>query len=643
MTINYEKHLSIIIMGILSLSSIFVISTSERVVAGSYNGQDLALAILANQSTLISSSYTDTDNSGHRQGIVLSSLGTMLPTDGPTFALLSTGIAGTSIITTSATNPGSERGSWFVGGQYSLPRDRATLTMTLKVPPFMHYLYYDVQFFSAEYPEYVGSQYNDKFTVTVNSPSKGITTNVIDVNTGYFRLDSNYIPGTGFDIFATNGNPQGVSWVDRTPRKPGADAGATALIPYGGPSHPVSPNEQITVKFDIIDTGDNQFDSAAFIDNLVFSGYAKTEMITRKTVQDLNGEPVECGHMLKYTITISNTGDANQNNNPGNEFEDSIPVNSTYMSNSATATSGTIGYSSGKIIWNGGIPAKSSVALTFEVTVNQNLKNGTIISNQGTVYWDSNEDGTNDATELTDDPSVPGDHNPTNVTVIAFESPSTVTEDFSDDAIGGKATQSYYGRKWLETSEGTLGSVFEVASSYHYSTANSFKTKIRFSGGPQYWNYTLSNLMSDMKWWEIWFACGNTSEASDLYLDFKNNNGNDIAKIKFEYVHMGTELPMDWVLELYYWSPTNGWIRLNSDYSGGYLFNSWYKLRIEKNGLSYINYSLYRNNKGLVDFKTDGQLSAPFSNFARVEWYNTKNPVVCPMFFWDEHRVGLVS
>jgi len=643
--INYQKHLGIIIIGTLTLSAVFIISPlSERVVAGSYNGQDLALAILANHSTLISSTYTDTDTIAHRQGVVLSSFGTMHPTNGSTFALLSTGIAGTPIVTSGATNPGEERGTWFAGGKYGLPRDEAALTLTLKVPPFMHYLYYDAQFFSTEFPEYIGSQYNDKFTVTVTSPSKGTSTNIIDVNSGNFVLDSNYIPGTGFDIFATNGNPSGVSWVDRTPRKPGADAGATALVTYGGPLHPVSPNEQITVKFDIIDTTDNQFDSAAYIDNLVFAGYAKTEMIARKTVQDLNGEPVKCGHILKYTITISNTGDANQNNNPGNEFEDLIPANTTYVPNSATATSGTIGYSNGKIIWNGGVPSKSSVALTFNVTVNQNLKNGTIVSNQGTVHWDSNEDGTNDATELTDDPAVLGDHNPTNVTVINFEPPSTVTEDFSDDIAGGKATQSYYGRSWFETSKGTIGSVFEVASSYHYLTANSFKTQIRASGSPQYWNYTLSNLMSDMKWWEIWFACGNASEASDLYLNFKNTSGQDIAKIKFEYAHMGTQLPMDWILGLYYWSPTtNGWVRLNSDYSNGYLLNSWYKIRIEKNGPTHINYSLYRNGIGLVDFKTDGQLSAPFSNFARIIWISTKNPVVCPMFFWDEHKIGLTS
>jgi uncharacterized repeat protein (TIGR01451 family) len=646
------KNIGIIVAIGFILSNVFVILPPEKANAGSYDGQDLALAILANQSTLVSSSYTDRDQSGHRQATVLSSLGTMLPTDGTTFALFSSGVAGYVPVTTDEENPGDERGSWFAGGQKGSPRDDATLTMTLHVPAYMHYLYYDIQFFSAEYPEYVGSQYNDKVTVTVNSPSEGITSYTIDVNSGDFVLTANDIPGTGFNIFAQSGNPGGVDVVDTTPRVPGADAGATALVTR---EHPVAPHENITVTIYMTDTGDNLFDSAAFIDNLMFSGYGITEIIARKTVQDLNDEPAESGDTLRYSITISNTGDADQHNNPGNEFEDFIPDNVTYVPGSATATSGTINYEPGenKITWDGDIPAESSVSLTFEITVDSDLDNGTIISNQGTVYWDSNEDGTNDATELTDDPYVDDgvdtdgdnetdDDDPTNITVFTFEPPSTVTEDFSDDSTGSNATQSYFGREWFETSSGEIGNKFEVASGYYYSTAKSFKTKLRSSGSPQYWNYTLSELSSDIQWWEAWFTCGNISEESDLYLDFKNTGGNNIARIKFEYVQDGNQPPTDWVLTLSYWSPLSGWVRLYTDFQGGYLYNSWYKLKIERNEPTYINYSLYR--AGLVDpidFKQDQQLGPSFSNLASIEWSNTKNPIVCPMFFWDEHILGL--
>jgi len=651
----HYRYLVIIINSIILISCLFNINIIEPVQAGSYNGQDLALAILKNQSTLIDSSYEDADEEGHRQAIVLSSLGTMEPTDGLTFALFSTGIAGNIPITTNEENPGDERGTWFKN-KYGFPRDYSELTMTLQVPVYMHYIYYDVQFFSAEYPEYVGTKYNDKLTITVDSPSKGISQYECSVNSGYFVLDSNDIAGTGFDIFAQSGNPSDVDLVDTTPRDPGADAGASDIIPIGGAMHPVSPGEQITVKISICDEGDSMFDSGAFVDNLRFSGFALTNIIARKSFNDLNGGEVEGNDTIKYTITISNTGTADQSDNPGNEFEDYIPENTTYVPSSAYSKYGTISYDSSenKIIWNGIIPAETSRVLEFKVTINDSLENGHIISNQGEVYWDSNEDGTNDATELTDDiytddgidldgDGETDDDDPTTAVVYAFDNPLFIIEDFTDDIPYQQATQQYLSREWFETIDnGTWGSRFEVAPVYHYSTSQSFKIQLRKSDGAQYWDYNLSSLEADMIWWEIWFACGDTSEDYELYLNLKNEFDQDIAKIRFDYINKSAK-PMNWTLELFYWSPTNGWNQLTSDFKGGYLGNSWYKLRIERNSENYINYSISRPIRENVDFAIDGQLASPFSDFARAEWISTTNPdpAVCPMFFFDEHKIGL--
>ena len=101
----FHKHLTIMItIGLLASASVFIYP-SERVTAGSSDGWDLATAILANQSTLINAQYTDRDQDGCRQSVVLSSLGTMIPTDGSTFLLLSTGIAGSVPVTTDENNP----------------------------------------------------------------------------------------------------------------------------------------------------------------------------------------------------------------------------------------------------------------------------------------------------------------------------------------------------------------------------------------------------------------------------------------------------------------------------------------------------------------------------------------------------------
>lgn len=645
-----NKNISIIISIMIILLNCIILS--ENVEAGSYNGLDLANAILANQSTLISSNYTDMDDSGHRQATVATSRGTMLPTDGSSFILLSTGIAAYNPATTSGLNPGDERGNWFAVGKYGTPRDQATLTLQLKVPEYMHYLYYDVQFYTLEYPEYVGSSYNDKLTITVESPSQGTSIYIIDVNGGDFVLSAHDISGSGYDLFATSGNPGDLDWVNTTPNPTGADGGATALV---GREHSVSPNEIINVTFDIKDVGDNQVDSAAFIDNVRFSGYAKTEILARKTVEDINGGLPEPTDKLEYTITISNIGTANQSNNPGNEFEDNLTDKVEYVSGSAEASSGSIAYHSveNKITWDGTIPAESSVALKFQVIINSSLVNGTEVSNQGKVYWDTNEDGTNDATELTDNPAVDdgidqdedgetGDDDPTIVIISSYEAPTIVTEDFSDDIIAEKASQSYQGHTWFVTSEQSAESNFEVASDYHYSTLKSFKIKLRASCSPQYWNYSFSLFNSDTIWWESWFACGNTSEGSDLYLDFKNSNEIDIVKLKLEYQKEGSDHPSDYVAKLYYRS-SGEWIQLKSDYPGGYLYNDWYKIRINKYGNNSINYSLYQAEKKLLDIQTGNILGPSFSNLSRIEWSSTKNPVVCPILFWDDHRIGLTS
>ena len=272
-----NNHYVVFIIIMQMLSSFFII-IPQNVSAGSYDGADLANAMLADPSTLVDSSYWDTDSSGHRQGAVMSSLGTMLPTDGSTFALLGTGIAGAVPVTTNSVDPGDESGTWF---GYRKPKswqtfDEAELTLQLQVPEYMHYIYYDVQFFTAEYPDYIGTIYNDKLTITVNSPSQGTSTHIIDVNGGDFVLNAHDIPDTGYDVFAISkysGNPtspSGVDWLTRTPSGYGADAGATALVSR---EHAVSPNEIITFTIDIKDAGDNIFDSTAFIDNVMFSGY----------------------------------------------------------------------------------------------------------------------------------------------------------------------------------------------------------------------------------------------------------------------------------------------------------------------------------------------------------------------------------
>jgi hypothetical protein len=485
------------------------------------------------------------------------------------------------------------------------------------------------------------------------------------VYSGYFVLNSHNIPGTGFDIFAGSGLPSQVDWVGTTPITEGADAGASDLIPIGGSTHPVSPNEEITVIINIRDEGDSLFDTAAYIDNLMFSGYAKTDIIARNYAIDQNGGLVQSNDIIEYVITMSNLGLVDQQNNDGNEFENSIPNNSTLVNNSLIASSGFVDYNSNQnmIIWNGEIPAESSVSIQYSVQVNDSMLNGSLLRNQGFVYWDSDEDSINDAIEYTDDPHVDNgidedgddetdDDDPTDLIITTFEPTNYVKEDFIDDYDGLNASDYYLGRLWFETTKEDVISNFEVVDCYHNKSAKAFKTQLRAIGGEQYWYYNIPNLEGVMNSWQISFRCSNATEESLIGLDFYNSDNDLIAKLKFEYIQAGTTPPVDWLIVLYYWSPShNSWKQLFSD-RDGYLYNDWYTLKIEIMNEYHLKYYLYREGVGLVGTREDlgmdpllteyipGSIN---SNLAYIKWYNTFNPVVCPMIIWDDHYIELIT
>jgi uncharacterized repeat protein (TIGR01451 family) len=123
------------------------------------------------------------------------------------------------------------------------------------------------------------------------------------------------------------------------------------------------------------------------------------------------------GGTVIYTATLTNNGTGNQGDNPGNEFTDVLPSGLTLVS--ATATSGvavaTIGTST--VSWNGSLaPLGGSVTVTISATVNLGT-GGSVISNQGTVAFDADLDGTNEAVVVTDDPTVGGASDPTRFVV----------------------------------------------------------------------------------------------------------------------------------------------------------------------------------------------------------------------------------
>jgi uncharacterized repeat protein (TIGR01451 family) len=121
----------------------------------------------------------------------------------------------------------------------------------------------------------------------------------------------------------------------------------------------------------------------------------------------------EPGGAIAYTIVLTNTSTSAQGDNPGDEFVDVLPAELALVS--ATATSGTAVATVGTntVTWNGAIPAGGTVTITVQATISDAVAPGATIVNQGTVAYDADGNGTNEATAPTDDPAAGGAADPT--------------------------------------------------------------------------------------------------------------------------------------------------------------------------------------------------------------------------------------
>jgi uncharacterized repeat protein (TIGR01451 family) len=125
------------------------------------------------------------------------------------------------------------------------------------------------------------------------------------------------------------------------------------------------------------------------------------------------------GGTVTYTIVLTNTSTHTQADNPGNELIDVLPAQLTLVSASATSGMALATVATNTVTWNGSIPGGGSVTITIQATVESDVPPGTTVTNQGTVSFDSNGDGTNDGTVTTDDPAAGGSADPTSFTVTA--------------------------------------------------------------------------------------------------------------------------------------------------------------------------------------------------------------------------------
>ncbi len=199
---------------------------------------------------------------------------------------------GTGFSTSGFSHPLWSASECFPQSSAPAARDVTELRLVLKVPQNANSFSYRVNFFSAEYPEYVCTQYNDRFVALLRStaldPTKlpgGATRNCNGefCNISFDSLGQPLSINSGFfDVCKTDtGNPDIPYSCGKDPAllsktgydRPGSPTEyASGSGPLGGATGwlttvaPVKPGEEVELRFYIFDEGDSILDSAVLID-----------------------------------------------------------------------------------------------------------------------------------------------------------------------------------------------------------------------------------------------------------------------------------------------------------------------------------------------------------------------------------------
>ncbi len=210
--------------------------------------QDLALAMGVDASDLISASLNGSDPLG--VGIGTTPLGGF-PTQGNTFAILSTGRAADAELPNNEGNLSTE----LQGLKNSQGNDLTQLALRVHVPTDKNCLNVDFRFFSEEFPEFVHSEFNDTFTAELGGTNIIISGNTVSAPLN-FAFDTQHQIISVNTVFGVTGN-----------------TGTTydGMTPLLRTHTPVTPDTTTDIVFSVQDLGDSIYDSAVFLDRLTWT------------------------------------------------------------------------------------------------------------------------------------------------------------------------------------------------------------------------------------------------------------------------------------------------------------------------------------------------------------------------------------
>lgn len=250
----------------------------------------------------------------------------------------------------------------------------------------------DLSITKADSPDPVNTGSNLTYTITVtnNGPSPAANASWSDT-----------LPaGTTFVSLPAVGG-----WSCTTP-----DAGDSGTVSCSNPSFAVGSSVfTLTVAVDPTVPAASTLSNTATVTSSTTDGTpgnnSSTATTTVRSPSSLRGNKSRSGggspgSALSYLIVLSNDSSSDQQDNPGNEFTDVLPAGLTLVAASASGGTATANTGTNTVTWSGVVPGTDSITISIDATIN-NGTTGQTISNTGSISYDADGNGTNEASAST--------------------------------------------------------------------------------------------------------------------------------------------------------------------------------------------------------------------------------------------------
>ena len=318
---------------------------------------DIAEAISANPATVTAANFDALPASGTPNAVSDTPL-TAFPIDGDSYGILTSGNASFADDPNDSGSTSADNGGANVRGDTDL--DVVVLRLDLQVPEAANCLEIQFQFLSEEYPEYVGSPFNDGFIAELDSSTWTTSGSTITAPDNF--------------AFDSSGDVISVNTTGATEMNPANAAGTTydGATPLLRAATPISAGAH-SLFLSIFDQGDHILDSAVFLDRLMLGtvsdvgeecqpGATPVGFMIAPEI-DLNpvGEP--------HTVTATVTGTGGEPVE-GTEIGFDV-VSGPNAGEGTTDTTDTNGEASFTYVGDGGIGADEIAATCEECTPTQ--------------------------------------------------------------------------------------------------------------------------------------------------------------------------------------------------------------------------------------------------------------------------------